>query len=376
MKAGIDLSSNSAFYVVIGIIVLLVAVLLLSTVIKTLGGVDEQKQYAINSEKKKQAESLNEQYGLFMRTDGGLDSYEASVLLAKAVEYTWKDCANFCKEETDISDFTNFFATHPIIISKALECDNAYDYEKYGEQKSEYKISKGSIKDICTSGQLGADKSEIVDEWTTTIWGLRRNSEMCTNYFADGYQWGNYECNGEAPNYKCKPNCGIGVDKIPPERTQDRIQEWSGVMVKGKAYNNIKVIYSPDCTLVLGYLPYSDIACIKVKLGGGIDSLSTTLSLDVSETKPKKGDAVSLTGKLTDGYGNHISGKQVKIMTLETVTTSIIGTYTTDSQGSYSAEATVGKCGEFEVQSKFDGEGMHKSSESSKITITPSGGGC
>lgn len=281
-----ELPVNKTFGMAIFIIVAILVVIFIFMIPKALGGIDPLKQRQIDEEKVKQLENLNGYYDAFKKTDGGIDSYEASVLLAKAVEYTWKDCVNFCEKTTDVSDFTNFFATHPITLSRTLDCDTPYVYDKDVENK--YKISKDRISGFCKDVNIGVDKTKTVDEWTTTIWGLRQNSVMCTNYKADGYQWGNMYCgdeDGVKTNLKCSPLCGIGKDWVN-EITQDRIKEWDGIMTVGNTYNNIEIVYSPDCTIIKGFLPFSKQACLKVQIGEGSAKECIT-----TDEPPKKFDS-------------------------------------------------------------------------------------
>lgn len=300
---GMDLPVNKTFGMAIFIIVLLLVVVFIFMIPKALGGIDPLKQSQINDAKVKQLEDLGAFYDSFKKTDGGFDSYEASVLLAKVIEYTWEDCANFCESKMDIADFTNFFLTHPITLSKTLDCDTLYVYDK----DTEHKISKGRISGYCKEADIGDDKTETADEWTTTIWGLYRNSVMCTNYFADGYQWGNFNCgSAETPNIKCNPLCGKGVDWTR-EITQDRIKSWEGAMTKGNSYSNIRVLYNPDCTLIAGFFPLSDQACLEVQISGGASA--TTCSDCVNSGKGwcsidnqcKAGDDYGSTDKTCGG---------------------------------------------------------------------------
>ncbi|MFZ3077595.1 MAG: hypothetical protein WA139_04020 [Candidatus Aenigmatarchaeota archaeon] len=299
---GMELAINETFVLAITIIVALVVFGLVFMIPTTLGGVNTLKQNQINDATAKQLEDLGAFYDTFKKTDGGFDSYEASVLLAKVIEYTWEDCANFCESKMDIADFTNFFLTHPIVLSKTLDCGTEYVYDK----DTEHKISKNRISGYCKAADVGDDKTETADEWTTTIWGLYRNSVMCTNYFADGYQWGNFNCgSAETPNIKCNPLCGKGVDWTR-EITQDRIKSWEGAMTKGNSYSNIRVLYNPDCTLIAGFFPLSDQACLEVQISAAFD-FSLSASPSSGSVLHDGSTSTSVTATLTSGTTQPVS---------------------------------------------------------------------
>lgn len=384
---GMELPVNKTFGMAIFIIVLLLVVIFIFMIPKALGGIDPMKQRQIDEAKVKQMEDLSAFYNTFKKTDGGFDSYEASVLLAKVIEYTWADCANFCDKTMDITDFTNFFMTHPIILSKQLDCETQYVYDK----DTEHKISKDRISGYCKDTDLfGADspsksKTTRADEWTTTIWGLRQNSVMCTKYMADGEQWGNMNCgDSETGKIKCTPLCGTGKDwqifGIGREITQDRIKSWDGVMTQGKTYSNIRVVYNPDCTYVKGFLPFSKQACLEVHIGSGSDLTPTEITdFQIVPSVPKKGDVVAFSGFLKNATdGKPVSGEKVELLGYDSSDKylGVIKTGTTNSAGVSEISFTITECNSFKARANFEGEGMYKESISSAISITPSGGGC
>lgn len=181
--------------------------------------------------------TLLEEYEKYDSNDGGLDAYESSILLAKAIEYAWRVCYNKCDNERE--PFTNFFAKHPLNFIKDMDCSS---YPKSGSGKTYPSISRIGV--MCSAADLGTDKTKKIDEWTVTVWGLSANTEMCSNYRIseeDNKQWGNGDCgSSDVSGYKCSSFCdrsGAGMDKI----------DWkAGEASKGKAYDNIRIIYVPE----------------------------------------------------------------------------------------------------------------------------------
>jgi len=193
-----------------------------------------------------QEKELQKLYDDYKSNDGGLDAYESSILLAKAIEFTWTDCYNICKDDKEL--FTGFFLKNPIDFSKDMDCSN---YPVSGGDKVYPKILY--IKNSCSQADLGADKTKKVDEWTVTKWGLSANSEMCSNYKLGSNegnkQWGNTPCSGDnevKSGKKCADFCntdGSGKDKI----------DWqAGIMQEGNKYGNIRIIYSPNAGSIFG----------------------------------------------------------------------------------------------------------------------------
>lgn len=221
-------------------------------------GISALEQRKFDNQKADQLKELNGYYSSFMKTGGGLDSYEASFLIAKVIEYTWRDCNGFCSQAGDIPEFTRFFADHPIILLKKLDCQKEYEYEK-GEIYEIWKLNNlNNIRGMCSKDDLGVDKTERVDEWTVTAWGLQNT--LCKNFIVEGKQWGNGYCaNGviiddaDITKYKCADFCAKAgfTDKVH-EITSDRIKAWDKTLELGKSYSNIKITYSPDCTLLAG----------------------------------------------------------------------------------------------------------------------------
>lgn len=169
---------------------------------------------------------LQKLYNDYKDNDGGFDAYETSILLAKAIEFTWSDCYQRCKDEREL--FTGFFAKNPIDFNRDMDCT---------------KLTR--IKGKCSAADLGTDKTQKVDEWTVTAWGLLANSEMCSNYRLsneDNKQWGNDNCGAHdvaAPGKKCADFCGRspGMDKVGWD---------AGIMTKGNKYSTIRIAYDPE----------------------------------------------------------------------------------------------------------------------------------
>ncbi len=282
MKAQ-SLPINKSIAVALFVIVLVGIFFIYFTAVRASGGINDLKLRGLGGTIDKQLDDLENYYNLFKKTEGGIDSYEASVLIAKAIEYTWRDCSGACREPQDIADFTNFFATHPITLSRQVECieDGGTEY-KYEDGNTG--IYKSRINGICSRDVLETDKTGTVDEWTVTMWGLLKNSVMCTKLRADGEQWGNYECGGGdsvRSDLKCNPNCGSGKD-TSHEITQDRIKNWEGGMNVGKSYRNIKVTYDPDCTYIAGKIPLLSgllglkQACMEIQISEEANECKTT----------------------------------------------------------------------------------------------------
>lgn len=268
-------AQSPAIYAVAAIVLIVIVAALLFTfaggTAKGLAAIDPLKERQFNDNKAAQLKMLESIYDTFKSNDKnneGFDSYEASFLITKVIEYTWKDCSGFCREAGDIPEFTNFFLDHPIKLGKKLDCD----YEK-SEYPSEFPIRKASIRGLCTDKDIGNTgvifgtdtKSETVDEWTVTMWGLLKNTNMCSSYYVDGYIWGNGDCGSSEKYVNDYKKCASGCAKAGPldsgrEISSDRIKGWEGKMEKGMIYGKIKVTYDPDCTWVAG--TFADIPVI------------------------------------------------------------------------------------------------------------------
>ncbi|MBU3957758.1 MAG: hypothetical protein KKB25_01655, partial [Nanoarchaeota archaeon] len=191
-----------------------------------LGGINWSDKVLQNNVENQEKE-LQKLYDDYKSNDGGFDAYETSILLAKAIEFTWRDCYNICKDEREL--FTGFFLKNPIDFSKDMDCDS---YPISGGDKIYPNIFY--IKGRCSAADLGVDKTKKVDEWTVTSWGLA-NATMCTSYklsgSEDNKQWGNTPCKGDSEisesGKRCADFCdtgGWGADKI----------DWqAGIMQKG-----------------------------------------------------------------------------------------------------------------------------------------------
>ena len=138
-----------------------------------------------------------------------VDTYEASVILATAIYYTWLDChKGRCEDGTDF--FYQFFAEKPIEINDSVDCTQV------------------PLGTFCV-----ASKKSVVDEWTVTVWGLRKHyPNFCEDF-------GNSDCGGfdvSSSGKGCGDVCGDG----------DVIKSWNRAMSKGNTYNNIKIEYKTD----------------------------------------------------------------------------------------------------------------------------------
>lgn len=189
--------------------------------------------------------ALKGYYDDFKKNDGGFDAYEASILLAKTIEFTWRDCYNICKDEREL--FTNFFAQNPIEFNKNTDCS-----KQYSGGKPDINRIKTPV-DVCYNNFID------VGEVTVTIWGLSANTEMCSLTFDDNI-WGNADCGANYlpanPNkHYCNDFCnkgGLGADNI----------DWkAGKMEKGKTYSTIRIAYNPDTN----YNPLTETPQIIVK---------------------------------------------------------------------------------------------------------------
>jgi hypothetical protein len=199
-----------------------------------LGGVnfwDKALQLSVEQHEKE----LNDMYVTYKGNDGGFDNYEASIILAKAIEFTWKDCYGVCKGYQE--PFTVFFATHPINFNKDMNCKS---YPK-GED----------WPDIARIGEwCGKVNLNIVDESTVTAFGLSANTDMCGSYkYRDAtrdkdVQWGNYQCNGDFIGFECRMFCDRSELHI------DNVDWQAGTMNKGSTYSNIRIGYTPEEGLI------------------------------------------------------------------------------------------------------------------------------
>lgn len=192
-----------------------------------------------------QEKELQSIYDDYKNNDGGFDAYEISIILAKAIEFTWNDCYNLCKDEREL--FTGFFLKNPIDFSKNMDCGS---YPASSGDKVYPSI--GKISGWCSTSDLGVDKTKKADEWTVTIWGLG-NTAMCSNYKLSSNegskQWGNSNCGSmdvSKGGKKCADSCdksGAGIDKI----------DWqAGEIQKGSKYGNIRIIYTPNAGAIMG----------------------------------------------------------------------------------------------------------------------------
>ncbi len=248
-------------------------------------GLSALEQRNFDSQKADQLKQLEGYYSTFSKTDGGLDSYEASYLIAKVIEFTWVDCNGSCRDNGDIPEFTRFFEGHPIILSKQLDCNADYVYEKGTDPN--YEISKNSIRGICSPAETGVDKTKTVDEWTVTAWGLK--STLCRNFIVDGKQWGNAWCLGDGGvNNGCSSFCAkAGFGDWGREITSDRIKDWiGGDLSFGKIYGDIKVTYIPDCTWLKGKVSYIPVLGGVLNLVYGLKQACSTVEIGEGTANP------------------------------------------------------------------------------------------
>ncbi len=228
------LSRKGLQFIVIVSIILLVVILLVA-----FGAIINPANSALNSVNfwnktlelsvEQHTKELNDYYNMYQKNDGGFDNYESSILLAKAIEFTWKDCNGVCKEYQE--PFTAFFATHPINFNQPTVCLNYPRGEDWPD------ISR--ISSYCDDF-----KQQYVDEWTVTIYGLLANTNMCTSYKFNNNQWGNSNCGAadmksRTPDISCSALCSHGDYVDWPDT--------AGRMEKDKpAYGNIIIGYMPE----------------------------------------------------------------------------------------------------------------------------------
>lgn len=192
---------------------------------------------ALQAQVDNQEKELKEMYNSYSKNDGGFDAYEASILVAKVIEYTWRDCYNICDDEKEL--FTGFFVKYPINFVKDMDC-SSYPRSSGDKIYPDIRLIKG----MCSLTDIGTDKTKKVDEWTVTAWGLA-NTTMCSNYKLsskeDSKQWGNGVCDGDASTTgkKCADFCDRSKDV-------DKIDWQGGIMNKGNKYSNIRIAYNPD----------------------------------------------------------------------------------------------------------------------------------
>lgn len=248
---GLSLPLNTLVIIVAFVIMLAAAIFYVISGNNSLLNINFNER-ALQATVEMQEKELAKLYDDYKNNDGGFDAYEISILMAQAIEYTWRDC-NACKDEKEL--FTGFFATHPINFSKDMDCGN------YHVGKSDYpNIAK--IRGRCSAADIGADKTKKVDEWTVTAWGLSANTQMCGNYKLsskeDSKQWGNNPCDGDneiTSGKKCADFCDRsgGVDKI--------VWKNGEIMKKGNKYSTVRIAYNPD----VDYNPLTEEPKIIVK---------------------------------------------------------------------------------------------------------------
>lgn len=198
---------------------------ILNTNLNSIAWTDKALQVNVENHEKE----LQKIYDDYKGNDGGFDAYESSIMLAKAIEYTWTDCYNICKDEREL--FTGFFLKNPIDFNKDMDCDN---YPISSGDKVYPSI--GKIKLHCYDS-----RTNNVDEWTVTAWGLSGNTKMCSNYKLsneDNRQWGNSICSNDKNGDECRTFCdasGAGIDKV----------DWQADEMKKGKYGNIRIIYNP-----------------------------------------------------------------------------------------------------------------------------------
>lgn len=230
---------------------------------------------------------LQEYYDDYKSNDGGFDAYETSIMLAKAVEFTWRDCYKICKNEKEL--FTGFFARNPINFNKDMDCGN---YPVNGGGKIYPYINK--IAGKCSTADLGTDKTDIIDEWTVTVWGLSQNSEICNDK-----EWGNKNCGSmdvSKDGKSCADLCdraGDGLDKI----------DWkAGAVAKSmiEEYKNIRIIYAPG-----GWTSEPEIIVKEITAS----SFDFSLSLNPTSGSVAKGSSTTttVTATLTSGTAQTVS---------------------------------------------------------------------
>lgn len=382
---------NDMLLLVLSIIVLLMVVYQASgSPLIAERGLTAAEQMQFDNQKADQLKALEGYYGSFMKTEGGLDSYEASFLIGAVIESVWRDCSGVCREAGDIPEFTRFFADHPIVLSKPLDCASVYEYDD-GEK---YQISKSRIRGMCSELDLGVDKTERVDEWTVTAWRLK--DSLCKSFKVEGYQWGNAYCrNGwvfddaDATKYKCKNFCATsGINDWGKEISSDRILGWERTLELGKSYNNIKVTYDPDCTIVIGKLknfiltaPIAAIyeffsgsqlkqSCSMVEIGEGVakKTVPPSVSLNIDKASFNAGDSIKFSGILKNNEGDGMPGKTIKIIKIGGEETA---SATTDSEGKYAVSYVV-KCEIITVFAKSERGDEYAEAKSSSSNVNPS----
>lgn len=265
------------FAIILLVLALIIVFVWGGNISNMLGGINWSDK-VLQSHVENQEKELQKLYDDYKNNDGGFDAYESSILLAKAVEFTWTDCYNICKDDREL--FTGFFLKNPIDFSRDMDCNN---YPISGSGKI-YPII-GKIRETCWS----ADR---VTELEVTAWGLAAYTEMCSNYKLnsnEGYkQWGNADCSyhfSTVPEKYCADFCdtgGWGADKI----------DWqAGEMQKGSKYGNIRIIYSPKAGSTFGIGGEPKIIVKEISESG----FDFSLSLNPATASVSKGSSATAT---------------------------------------------------------------------------------
>lgn len=215
------------FLLIVGIIlfVLILAVIFfnIGNISDLLKGIDVFDEKGLQMRVEDQVKELDSYYNEYCKDD--CDPYRASVLIAKAITFLWKDCYKqpVCeKNPVSVDPISGYFMRKQIKLTKKVDCK---DYSMY-------------ISGWCTSTEIGTDKTDRVDEWTVTIWGLAANTRLC-EYKLPGENkiWGNNDCKYEVP--KTDKNCD---DRCSAD---NRISLFQEQMVVGQTYN-IQINYNKD----------------------------------------------------------------------------------------------------------------------------------
>lgn len=213
-----DLSVHQILGILILIACLIIGILVTGSLQKLLQGVDVLSEKALQMRVEDQIKELNNFYEDFCKKD--CDPYRASVLIAKVITYLWKDCYKNPACENNpayVFPLSNYFSDHPITLTKKVNCD-IY-----------------ALAGWCTPTEIGTDKTDKVDEWTVTIWGLAANTGLCNEKLPGGGTWGNDDCKYEAPLKKCSQRCS-GGNRISLFEEQITVDPT-------KTYNKISINY-------------------------------------------------------------------------------------------------------------------------------------
>jgi len=202
-------------YIIIGLIVLVIAILILYLFLPDLSS--GLKSLKMDAAKKDVDKIVKEIEGIYENKcepgDAGVkkcDTYQTSIMIAKIIDGIWKNCykQDWCDDIMPefMDNLTDFFEKHPVEVDYT-------DCNKYSLPE-------------CVK------KKYYVEEWTVTVWGLRQNTNLCTDEFRDTL-WENKNCEGDDyvsdSNNKCNKLCGEDKDRLRDGNDNEKWSKWFNV---------------------------------------------------------------------------------------------------------------------------------------------------